>query len=159
MIRAEHPSARGCSALNEPIMAFFQSLPTGRAARLVCLIQVLGLLIMGLATAGAEEAIIEVRAYAAYVNDSGFADWLIPDYVVRFRVPKGAQWTVFPTTERARAALAGIGPTLSSQVVGGSIEIVVVAGGRARRAGGYGRRNAWEYADELRVRYRSPPRS
>jgi hypothetical protein len=96
----------------------------------------------------------EVRAHAAYVNKAGVADWLIPDYVVKFRVPKGAKWGIYFKTRRANTAFNFRGPSASTQVVGDSTEITIVAGGRARHAAGYGRRNAWEFANELRVRYR-----
>ncbi|MGY6215026.1 hypothetical protein ACW73L_07680 [Methylolobus aquaticus] len=106
-------------------------------------------------TVGAVDSTHEVRAYTAYVNKAGMADWLVPDYVVKFRVPKGTRWGVYPKTERARTAFNFGGQAAHGKAVGDAIEIIVVAGGRARRAAGYGRRDAWEYANELRAWYRN----
>ena len=115
----------------------------------------LGFMVLWIPPVGALESAHEVRAHTAYINKAGIADWLVPDYVVKFRVPKGARWGVYPKTERARIAFNVGGNAAHGKAVGDAIEITVVAGGRARRAAGYGRRNAWEYANELRVRYRN----
>ena len=81
-------------------------------------------------------------------------DWLVPDYVVKFRVPKGTIWAVYPQTARAQTALNFKKPSTSWKDVGNFTEITIVAGGGARKAAGYGRSNALEYANELRVKYR-----
>jgi hypothetical protein len=119
------------------------------------LIAMLQAIVLWTSPVAAVESTQEVRAHTAYVNKADIADWLVPDYVVKFRVPKGARWGVYPKTERARTAFEFGGHAAHGKAVGNAIEITVVAGGRARRAAGYGRRNAWEYANELRVRYRN----
>lgn len=94
----------------------------------------------------------EAVAYTAYVLQDTLADRLVPDFVVKFRIPAGARWSVEPQTERARATLAA--SWTSAKTEADQTVVKVVAGGRARRAGRYRRLGAWAYANELRVRYR-----
>ena len=93
----------------------------------------------------------EIEPFAAYVKQGTLADRIVPDFVVKFRIPRGSRWSVNPVTDRAGATLAKSGT--EARTIANETVITVVAGGRARWAGGYGRRNAWTYAKELRVRY------
>ncbi|WP_139558154.1 hypothetical protein [Methylotetracoccus oryzae] len=93
----------------------------------------------------------EIEPFAAFVKQGTLADRIVPDFVVKFRIPRGSRWSVNPVTDRAGATLAK--SAAEARTVANETVITVVAGGRARWAGGYGRRNAWTYAKELRVRY------
>ena len=95
----------------------------------------------------------EVSAFAAFVKSGSMADRIVPDFVVKFRIPLDTRWSVSPVTERAKATFAK--SAAKARTVADETVITVIAGGRARRAGGYGRRNAWTYANELKVRYDS----
>jgi hypothetical protein len=81
-----------------------------RVARMNYLIALVAV-VLWLRPALAEDEVIEVRAYHAYVNKSGIADWLVPDYVVQFRVPKGRSWAIYPKTARAQTAFHYRGPS------------------------------------------------
>ncbi|MFO1418455.1 MAG: hypothetical protein U1E83_07260 [Methylotetracoccus sp.] len=122
---------------------------TGLRATLFCIATALAL-----PTMAVQPPPNEVQADRAYVNRSNFADWLVPDYVVKFHVPRGVQWEVVPRTGRAETAFRHSGRAAHAIDRDTQTEITLVAGGRARRAAGYGRSDAWEYANELRVRYR-----
>jgi hypothetical protein len=87
------------------------------------------------------------------VKNGTLADRIVPDFVVKFRIPLGVRWSVSPVTDRAKATFAK--SAVKAQTVADETVVTVIAGGRARRAGGYGRRNPWTYANELRVRYDS----
>ncbi|RYU59053.1 hypothetical protein EWI61_10125 [Methylolobus aquaticus] len=93
----------------------------------------------------------EIEPFAAFVKSGTAADRIVPDFVVKFRIPMDTRWSVSPVTERARATFAK--SSAKARTVANETVVTVVAGGRARRAGGYERCNAWAYANELRVRY------
>jgi hypothetical protein len=101
----------------------------------------------------------EVQAFNAQMigsttasRDNLYMGWY--DYVVFFKVPQGRQWAFYPRTSRASSTL--IKSTYTASDSGGWTYIVVTAGFRARAAAtpAYNNRNPWEFANELRVRYR-----